>query len=186
MTVAASRRLFTVEEFHQMADAAILRRDDRVELLAGDIVEMTPIGSRHAACVSRINRLLSRRLGDAFIVRVQDPLYLDEHSEPQPDIAIVKARDDFYRDRHPRPDEVCLVIEVADTSAAVDRVDKVPLYGRSGIPEVWVVDLTMGRIDVYRGVTEAGYRHQDSIEQHGTLTPSALPGLQVRVQELIG
>jgi Uma2 family endonuclease len=89
MPVHAARRLFTVDEFHQMASAGIFGEDDRVELLAGEIVEMTPIGSRHAACVSRLNHLLTDRLGATVIVRVQDPVMLDDRSEPQPDIAIV-------------------------------------------------------------------------------------------------
>ncbi len=106
MPVLAPRRLFTVEQFHQMADAAIFGADDRIELLSGEIVEMTPIGSRHAACVSRVNRLLGQSLGEGVIVRVQDPLRLDDYSEPQPDLGVVRDREDFYRDRHPGSERV--------------------------------------------------------------------------------
>jgi Uma2 family endonuclease len=186
MAVAASRRLFTVREFHQMAQAAIFGEDDRVELLAGEIVQMTPIGSRHAACVSRLNRLLSRLLGDESIVRVQDPLHLDDHSEPQPDLVVVHRREDFYRDAHPRPRDVQLVIEVSDTSAADDRTDKVPLYARSGIPEVWLVDLTTASVDVYREPAADGYRHSVRVERPATLTASTLSIPGIRVDDIVG
>jgi hypothetical protein len=185
MPVQAPRRLFTVDEFHQMAEVAILGEDDRVELLSGEIVEMTPIGSRHAACVSRVNRLLGQHLGEAFIVRVQDPVRLDDYSEPQPDLVVVKARADFYRDAHPGPADVLLVIEVADTSAELDRADKVPLYSRSGIPEVWVVDLSARQIDVYRAPTSDGYLAHDTVRPGGSLRPGALPQLDLSADDVI-
>lgn len=180
----ATRRLFTVDEFYQMADAGILREDDRVELLAGEIVEMTPIGSRHAACVSRLARLLIQHAGDRYIVRIQDPVRLDRHSEPQPDLAVVSARPDFYREAHPGPDDVLLLIEVADSSAELDRVDKVPLYGRSGIPEVWVVDLNAQQVDVYTGPTTDGYERHETVGAGGSLRPCAIPGLDLRVDDV--
>ena len=179
MSVQAPRRLFTVDEFHQMAEAAIFGEDDRLELLAGEIVEMTPIGSRHAACVSRLNRWLGQHLGEGFIVRVQDPVRLDYRSEPQPDLAVVKARPDFYRDAHPGPPDVLLVIEVADTSAEIDRVEKVPLYARAGIPEVWVVDLSTGQIEVYRTPTSGGYAEHETVHHGGSLRPVAIPRMEL-------
>ena len=185
MPVQAPRRLFTVDEFHQMAEAEIFGEDDRVELLSGEIVEMTPIGSHHAACVSRLNRWLSQHLGDAFILRVQDPVRLDDHSEPQPDLVVAKARADFYRDAHPGPPDVLLVIEVANTSAEVDRVEKVPLYGRSGIPEVWVVDLSTRQVDVYRTPTSGGYVEHETVGLGGSLRPRAIPQIELHAHDVI-
>jgi Uma2 family endonuclease len=179
MPVQAPRRLFTVGEFHQMAEAAIFGEDDRVELLSGEVVVMTPIGSRHAACVSRLNRWLGQHLGEGFIVRVQDPVRLDDRSEPQPDLVVVKARDDFYRDAHPGPADVLLVIEVADTSTEINRVEKVPLYGRSGIPETWVVDLSARQIEVYRAPTSGGYDEHDTVRHGGSLRPNAIPQVKL-------
>lgn len=185
MPVQAPRRLFTVDEFHQMAEAAIFGENDRLELLSGEIVEMTPIGSRHSACVSRLNQWLGRHLGEGFIVRVQDPVRLDDRSEPQPDLVVVKARADFYRDAHPGPPDVLLVIEVADTSAEVNRLEKVPLYSRSGIPEVWVVDLSTGQIEVYRAPTSGGYAEHETVRRGGSLRPGAIPQIELHAHDVI-
>ncbi len=185
MPVLAPRRLFTVREFHQMADAAIFGDDDRLELLRGDIIQMTPIGSRHAACVSRLNRFLGQSIGDQFIVRVQDPVRLNDYSEPQPDLAVVKARDDFYRDRHPGPAEVLLVIEVADTSAEIDRTDKALLYAQSGIPELWVVDLTATTVHVYREPAASGYSIHETLNPGRSLPSIVMPSVQLRVDDVL-
>ena len=116
METAQQRRLFTADEYYRLADVGIFRRDDRVELLDGDIVEMTPIGSRHAACVDRLLALVQPRVTGRAILRVQNPIRLSPHSEPQPDLSILKARADFYASAHPAPGDVLLVIEVADSS----------------------------------------------------------------------
>ena len=185
MSVQAPRRLFTVDEFYQMAEAGIFDEDDRVELLAGTIVQMPPIGSRHAACVSRVNRLFSRGLGEQFLVRIQDPLRLDDYSEPQPDVVIAKARADFYQEGHPTGKDVLLVIEVGDTSVESDRSEKVPLYAQSGVPEVWIVDLVANRVGVYRVPTNEGYREHETVSNEGTLRPRALAPLALRVSQII-
>jgi Uma2 family endonuclease len=185
MPVQAPRRLFTVDQFHQMGEAGIFAEDDRVELLAGEIVDLTPIGSRHAACVSRLNYLLGRDVGDAFRLRIQDPVQLDDYSEPQPDVAVVKARADFYRDAHPRPADVLLLIEVADTSVEIDRAEKIPLYAASGVPEVWIVDLNAGHVDVYRDPASAGYRTHETVGRGGSLRPAALSQIQLSADDVI-
>ena len=122
---APNRRRFTVDEYHRMAEAGILREDDRVELLGGEIVEMSPIGGRHAACVREINHLLGRQLGDELRVDVQSPVRLSEEEEPQPDLAVIRARD--YAGSLSIPEDVLLLIEVADTSLAYDRGVKLPI-----------------------------------------------------------
>ena len=175
MPVQASRRLFTVHEYYRMAEAGIFGEDDRVELLSGEIVEMTPIGSRHAAAVSRLIHVFTARLSGTAILRVQDPLRLDNYSEPQPDLAIVRLRQDFYRDAHPDAADVLLLIDVADTSGDIDRTVKIPLYARSGIAEVWVVDLNAGHVEVYRGPEGDRYVQHDTVGRGSSLRPSALP-----------
>jgi len=185
MPVQAPRRLFTVDEFHQMAQAGIFREDDRVELLAGDVVEMTPIGSRHASCVDRLSRAFHQHAGSSFIVRVQSPIALDRHSEPQPDVAVLRFRSDFYRHAHPGPADVCLVVEVAETSVHADRADRVPLYARAGIPEAWVVDLGGRLVDVYRQPSAEGYREHRRVGPDDRLTSGVLSALDVPVSEVV-
>jgi len=185
MPVQAPRRLFSVNEFHEMADAGIFREDDRVELLAGEIVEMTPIGSRHAACVSRLNRLLHAQLGPECIVRVQDPVRLDDYSEPQPDMAVVKPRGDFYSGAHPTAADVLLVIEVADTYADADRGEKAPLYARSRIPETWIVDLDGHVVDVYGRPDINGYQQHQRFGPEDHLSSVKMPALTLSVADVV-
>src|SRR5918997_6720202 len=120
MSVQIARRHFTVDDFYRMLEAGILTEDDRVELIDGEIIEMSPIGSRHASCVMRLNAVLTKRLGDTAIVNVQNPLRLSTRSEPLPDCSLLKPREDFYSRAHPTPDDVLLVVEVADSSIGYD------------------------------------------------------------------
>jgi Uma2 family endonuclease len=186
MEVQLARRLFTVAEYHKMAEAGILSEDDRVELLEGEIVAMSPIGSRHAACVMRLTELLSERVVGRAHVNVQNPVRLGEHSEPQPDLALLRRRRDFYASSHPGPEDVLLVIEVAETSAAVDREVKVPLYARFGVPEVWLVDLAGDQVEVFREPSAEGYREVRVLRRGESLAPALLPDLLVPVDAVLG
>src|SRR5438105_616378 len=145
MVVQLPHRRFTVDDYYRMGKAGILTEDDRVELLDGEIVEMSPIGSPHAGGVTRCMRVLTRLLGDWAVVAVQNPVRLGPLSEPQPDVAVLKPRPDLYADSHPTPKDVFLIVEVADTSATADRQVKLPLYARAGIPEVWLLVVGTGR-----------------------------------------
>jgi len=186
MGVQLARRLFTVAEYHKMAEAGILSEDDRVELLSGEIVAMSPIGSRHAACVDRLTQYLVVRVAGRAIVRVQNPIRLGEHSEPQPDVALLKPRPDFYATAHPGPEDVVLVIEVAETSAGVDREVKVPLYARFGVSDVWLVDLAGDRVEVFREPSAEGYREVRVLRRGESLAPALLPDLLVPVDAVLG
>lgn len=186
MSVQVVRRSFTVEEYHRMAQAGILGEDDRVELIDGEIVKMTPIGSRHAACIMRLNRLFSRQLGQEVLVNVQNPIRLGEYSEPEPDVALLRFRKDFYAQAHPGPEDVVLVIEVADTSAAYDREVKLPLYARAGVPEVWLVDLAEERIEVYRQPGRQGYEQIQRLGRGQHVTAQAFPNLVLVVDNILG
>ena len=146
---AAPRRLLTVDEYHRMGEAGILTEDDRVELIEGELVAMAPIGSEHIAATNSLNRLLVLAVGDHGIVSVGNPVRLNRHSEPQPDFSILKPRDD-YRKTLPRPEDTMLAVEVANTSLDYDRKVKLALYARSGIPEVWIVNLAANEVEVYR------------------------------------
>src|SRR5258708_7547065 len=149
MSRQLARRWFTVAEYNRMAEAGILKEDDRVELIDGEIVEMSPIGSRHAACVNRLTLMLIAQSGEHFIVSVQNPIVAGDYSEPQPDIAVLKPRDDFYESDLPRASDVLLVIEVADTTAQADRKVKSELYARAGIPEFVLINLAKDAFEVY-------------------------------------
>ena len=180
-----STRRFTVEDFHRMGEAGIFSEDDRVELVDGEIVNITPIGSRHAACVARLTRLLSSRLGTTAIVWIQNPIRLDEHSEPQPDVAVLRARPDFYEHAHPGPQDVLLLIEVADTSTEIDRSVKLPLFAKAGIGEVWLVDLVGGFVQVCRQPTPQGYQMIRQLQGADQLSAEALPKLVMSVSEIL-
>ncbi len=186
MSVQVSRRRFTVDEYHRMLEAGILGEDDRVELINGEVVEMAPIGSRHAACVKRLNTLFALQVRDRAIVGIQDPIRLGEFSEPQPDITLLRPRPDYYAAGHPTSEDVLLVIEVAETSAEYDRQVKVPLYARAGIPEVWVVDLAGEAVEVYREPAGNSYRQMRRLGRGETVSPEALPNLALAVDDILG
>jgi Uma2 family endonuclease len=173
------RHQFSVEQYHQMIDAGIFAPDDRLELIHGELVTMSPINRRHAAGVNRLNIILGRLLHQKALHIIQNPITLAD-SEPQPDVAIVRWRDDFYLAGHPTPPDIYWVIEVADTTITYDRGVKVPLYLSAGIPEVWLVNLNEDCLEVYRqGKSEMLRREQ-------SLTPVQFPELVFRVDELLG
>jgi len=180
------RRKFSVDDYYRMADAGILHPDERVELLRGDVVVMAPIGSRHAACVNRLNALLHERCAKRGILSVQNPLRVDPHSEPQPDVVLVQPRADFYASAHPGPKDVLLAIEVGHSSARADREVKAPLYAECGITELWLVDLDTDAVLVCRDPQPDGYAQVSRHERGQDLTVDALPGVQLRVEEVLG
>jgi len=186
MSVQLERRVFSAGEYHIMIDAGILTEDDRVELIEGDIVKMSPIGSRHAACVKRLNSIFNRNAGQNFIVSVQDPIHLDDFSEPQPDIALLRHRDDFYSNSLPAADDVLLVIEVADTSVEADRNVKLPLYARAGIPEVWLANLPEDRVEAHSNPVKGVYQQVRVLRRGESLSPEMIPDLVLMVNEILG
>jgi len=179
-------RHFNVAEYYQMARAGVLTEDERVELVRGEIVAMSPIGSRHAACVDRLYMRLIRWARKRFIVRGQNPIRLDDDSEPQPDLAILKPRDNFYSDAHPMPQDVLLVIEVADTSVGYDRAEKAPLYAEAGIPEMWLVDLSEGVVEIYTEPVDGVYSSVRQVTRGEVLASTSLPGLSIRAKDILG
>jgi Uma2 family endonuclease len=181
-----ARHLFTVDEYHRMGETGILGEDDRVELIEGQIIEMNPIRSAHAARVKRLNRLLVRRLGTRAIVQVQDPVVLSRFSEPEPDLAVLKPRADFYASRHPEAADVLLIVEVADTSRGFDRSVKAPLYARVGIRELWVVDVIEEIVQVHRKPQRGAYREVNRFGRAQRVTIAALPRMAFRVADILG
>lgn len=186
MEVAYKQRLFTVEEYYTMAEAGILTEDDRVELIDGHILAMSPIGSRHAGCVNRLNQLLSEAAGRRVLVSVQNPIRLSKHSEPEPDIALLRPRADYYTETHPGPEDVLLVIEVVESSAESDRRIKVPLYARYGIPEVWLVVPNTEVVEIYRQPSSGRYLESHRLGRGQVLNIGTLPEITLSVQDIFG
>jgi len=187
MAVTLRRRRFTVDEYHRMGEAGIFHEDDRVELIEGEIVEMTPIGSLHASVVARINHFFSTRLGQRSVVWPQNPLLLAALiSEPQPDVILLAPRPDFYARALPQPADVQLVIEVADSSLAYDRRTKMPLYARAGVVEAWLANVEAGRVELYRGPGAAGYAEVRRPTRDEPFSPLAFPDVVVRLVDLLG
>lgn len=186
MAVEVCKRRFTVEEYYRMAEAGILAQDERVELIDGEIVAMAAIGSRHAACVNRVNRVLTQRVGDRAVVSVQNPIRLSQYSEPQPDIALLRPRADFYALAHPSPRDVLLIIEIADTSVGFDRDVKIPLYARAGSPEAWLVDLTGDGLTVYRQPASQGYGDVQPVQRGQPLVMTAFPDIALLADDILG
>lgn len=182
-SVAPAPHRFSVDEYHRIADAGLFGDNDHVELVEGEIIDMAPIASRHAACVNRLNRLLVSRLGERAIVSVQSPVRLGDLSEPQPDVAVLSPRSDFYAGSHPGPADVVVVVEVADTTVGWDRGVKVPLYGRAGVVEVWVVDLAAERVEVSRRPGADGYAESHRAGRGDQLE---VLGVSVGVDEILG
>lgn len=175
-----TRHRFTVKDYHRMAEAEVFDPEDRVELVDGEVLEMAPIDSRHAGCVNRLNYLFVSRLGQRAVIAPQNPVEVDDYSEPQPDLVVLRARDDFYSNSHPAPGDVLLVVEVSNTTLRFDLGRKAALYLAGGIPEVWVVDVNAGVVHV---ATPGGTR---AVARGESLAPQAFPDLVLEVATIVG
>ena len=187
MGVELKRRLFTVDEYHRMGEVGILGEDDRIELIEGEILEMSPIGSRHAGIVNRLTDVFTLRLRWRAIVAVQNPISLgSKYSEPQPDCTLLRPNADYYAGRLPEPPDILLVVEVMDTSVGYDRGLKLPLYARAGIPEVWLVDSNAERVNACHQPAPEGYHETLTFGRGDALSSAAFPGVVFTVADLIG
>ena len=183
--VSTARRLFTREEYYRMGEAGILKPTDRVELIRGEIIEMSPIGSRHIAFVNNLNQLLVVRLVGRAIVSVQNPVALADDTEPQPDLAVLRLRTEpAYKDVEPYGNDVLLLIEVAETSLTYDRSTKLRLYAEMGIQEYWVVNARAASIEIYRTPQADGYRDVREVSGDVTVTLQAFPDVALTLTEI--
>jgi Uma2 family endonuclease len=185
MAVLEARR-FTVQEFERMGAAGIIDEDERVELLDGQIVQMTPIGVRHAARVTTLTRLFYATVGDRAVVSVQNPLLLSDLSLPQPDLVLLKPPEHRYERRRPVSEDVLLLVEVADTSGPRDRGVKLSLYAQAGIPEYWIVDLEKNLIEVHRSPAGDRYVSVEPLAPGDLVSPEAFPHIELEVSEILG
>jgi Uma2 family endonuclease len=177
---------FTVEEYYRMAEIGLFAADARVELIEGEIIDMTPIGPRHCGIVDWLARQFQMRLGERSIVRTQGVVRLGAYGEPQPDLALLPLREHFYQEAHPVGSDTFLVVEVSDSSLQKDQMVKVPLYAHYRVPEVWVVDLMNDRLYRYRSPVAGDYSSVSSTDDPGTTEITALPGLTIDLSKLFG
>ena len=184
-TTGSKPHLFTVADYYRMAEAGLFHDTPRVELIQGQIIDMSPIGSPHFGMVNRLNRLLVPLVGARGLVSVQNPVRLDHGSEPQPDVAILKPRADDYETGAPAPDDVLLLIEVADSSLDFDRNIKAPLYAQSGIAEYWIVNLPDRIVEVHREPAGARYAQVRRAGLSETLDILMLPGVALPAMDLL-
>jgi Uma2 family endonuclease len=186
MAVAVQRYRFTVDQYHRMGDAGIIDPDCRVELVNGEIFEMSPIDPWHAGVVDFLTNHFAVGLAGRAIVRVQNPTELDPRSEPQPDLMLLEPRPDFYRTAHPEPRDTLLLVEVSHTSLRHDRRRKLPLYARAGVPEVWIISRPGDAIEVFREPSKQGYQEHRTVRRGERLAPAAFPDLELSVDNILG
>jgi len=185
MRTDVTKKLFTVEEYHRMAEAGILHEDDRVELIDGEIIQMSAIGLRHMVCVNRANTLFIEAFGRRSVVSPQNPVQLTDWTEPQPDVVVFKPRADFYARKKPTPEDVLFTVEVADTSLSYDRKVKLPRFAAAGIPEVWIEDLKNNLLLVHRDPSGETYHTVLTLRAADSVSPLAFPDVSFRVDELL-
>lgn len=176
---------FTTEDFHRMARVGILREDDRVELIDGEVVQMAPIGDRHAFCVAALNQEFSDRSAGRYVVFPRNPLRLSRHAELYPDLLLLRPPLRRYAQRIPESGDVLLVVEVSDTTVATDRRVKLPKYAGAGIPEAWLVNLPKRAIEVHRQPSDAGYQQVTILRPGERIALQALPDVVVAVDDIL-
>jgi Uma2 family endonuclease len=186
MQIETTKKRFTVEDYYRMAEAGILKADDRVELIEGEVVEMSPIGNPHGVVTDRVNMIFARGLGDKVVVGVQRPVRINRYNELQPDVVLIRPREHFYGTRHPRPEDVVLLIELSDTTLRKDQLVKLPIYAASGIPEAWIIDINGDAIQTYREPQHGLYLKTATARRGQMVSPAAFPEFMTRVEDLLG
>lgn len=176
---------FSVTDYYRMAESGILPHGARVELIGGEIVDMSPIGPFHSGSVNELVQSFSQNAGGRWWVSVQAPLDLGPFDLPEPDLALLRPATHHYKTEHPRADDVFLLIEVSDSSLNFDLSVKLPLYARNGIPEVWILNVPQKRMEIYQGPGADGYAEK-VISRSGKISPAAFPGVTVDLDSLLG
>jgi Uma2 family endonuclease len=185
VSTAPSLRRFTVKDYYRMLEAGILHEDDHVELIRGEIRTMSPKGPKHASGNSRANRYFAKLLGEQVIIRIQDPIHLDDFSEPEPDVVLAALAEDEYDYHHPTPAEIYLVLEIADSSLDYDRDEKSKLYAQAGIRQYCILNVRERELEDYRQPGAQGYRSKQTYTAEQRFTLAAFPHLAVEVGTLL-
>jgi Uma2 family endonuclease len=180
-----SLKYWTVQDYDRMSDLGILNPSERTELIAGQIVLMVAKGTAHVVSLQLLADVLRQQLGDAALIRTQDPVVLDDFSEPEPDLAIVKGNILDYTDRHPLPADVHLVVEVANSTLKYDCEVKDKLYAQAGIPEYWVINLQDRQVHVFREPTPTGYRQQFLLTELQSISALAFSAIAFPITSIL-
>lgn len=184
MSIDIVRHAFSVYDYARMRESGILTENDRVELIDGEVRAMRPIGSLHAAIVRRLVKRLIALVGDQALVSPQNPIRLNDYSEPQPDVAVLRPRDDNYAHAHPVAGDVLLIIEVSDTTAQYDRVEKLPRYAATGIPETWIVDVEQRVVEQHTHLAHDQYARIQKYFPGDVITSPVVPAIALSVDDL--
>lgn len=182
LPIETDRYRFTIEQYHRMVETGVLSEHDRVELINGEIMQMTPIGGRHIAIVMNLDEDFRDLLGKRCQILVQCPIRCNDQSEPQPDLALLKRRDDRYVGHFPLAEDVLLLIEVSDSSIIYDKETKIPFYASQNIPEVWIVNLKTNQLEIYREPSVQGYLNEKVLNRDDRISPSAFPDCLIPVE----
>ncbi len=185
MATDVQRYRLTVAQFEQIAAAGVFAENERVELIDGELVQMSPIGARHMRCLNRLVRLLVSALPDEYTVSGQNGIRLNDDTEPQPDVAVYRDREDD-ENYVPAAADILLLVEIADTTRLFDRNRKIPKYAGEGIAEVWLFDLVAGVVEQYTNPESGIYGQMRTVRPGDTLTATLLPDVQVPVARILG
>ena len=186
METEVTKKLFTVDEYCRMAEAGIFGPESRLELIEGEIIEMSPVGIRHISCVNRATELFASRLAGKMMLSVQNPVILSRYTMPQPDIVLARPREDFYSSKYIAPKDTFLAVEISDSTLRYDRNRKMPLYAKAGVPELWIENLQSDVILVYRDPGPTTYSTSLTLQRGESLTLAAFPEIAFRTDELLG
>ena len=184
-TVNPTKHLTNIDEWRKLGEANIFPPVSRLELINGEILEMSPIGFNHSGHLNRINKLFAKLIPDTVIPSIQNPLQLGDLSEPEPDFMLLKPNADFYSSRHPNADDVLLLIEVADSSLAFDQNQKLRLYALHGIPEYWLLNLNDLSLEVYRKPNGEVYAEKTTLRAADIITLSQLDEISIRIADIL-
>ena len=182
--VLASARLFNVDEYLDMEKAGVLHEDDRIELMDGKIFVMAPIGDSHVFGTDRLTMTLVPIFVGLAMVRIGGPIYLNDRSAPQPDVAVVRIFN-TVEEAHSHPDDVYFVIEVADSSLPYDTGAKLARYAAAGIPEVWIANLRVREVSVYTDPTGSEYSTISTYLPGDSISPRAFPEVAVAFDDFM-
>ena len=180
------RKKFCTKETYKMMEVGILPEESGWELIDGEIIHRMTIGGKHAGTIKKLNKILTKMVGEQSIISVQDPIQIDDHNEPEPNIALLKPREDFYVESHPTPEDVLLLNEVSDSTVEFDRKVKKSLYAGAEIAEFWLVNLRENTIEVYSQPKNGTYRLAQILEKGETVKSNAVENLSLEVEEILG
>jgi Uma2 family endonuclease len=184
-TVIPQKHRINLDEWRRMGEAGIFPPESRIELIDGEIIEMSPIGFNHAGHLKRLNKLFSSLIGDQAIVSIQDPVQLGDLSEPEPDFMLLRPEPGFYSTRHPQADDVLLLVEIADSSLTFDRSQKMRLYAAHNIPEYWLLNLNSSYLEVYRQPQPSGYAEKSVLHRGDTVQLLLMEHIRVNVADIL-